>query len=110
LRVVVDDTSMIGARVRAVRVRQGMSLGTLADATGLSKAHLSRIERGERSLDRRSTLQTIADALRTPVAERTGQPFTPRNRAENIAHAAALAMGASRQRRGFDGRRPVAWC
>lgn len=86
----IDDSSMIGARVRAVRVRQGMSLGALADATGLSKAHLSRIERGERSLDRRSTLQTIADALRTPVEELTGQPFTPRNQAENTAHAAAL--------------------
>jgi transcriptional regulator with XRE-family HTH domain len=90
--VAVDDTSMIGARVRAVRVRQGMSLGALAAATGLSKAHLSRIERGERSLDRRSTLQTIADALRTPVAELTGQPFAPRNQAENTAHAAALAI------------------
>jgi len=92
LQVVVDDTSVIGARVRAVRVRQGMSLGALAQATGLSKAHLSRIERGERSLDRRSTLQAIADALRTPVAELTGQPFTPRNRAETTAHAAALGI------------------
>jgi transcriptional regulator with XRE-family HTH domain len=88
--VVVDDTSPIGARVRAIRVRQGMSLDALAAATGLSKAHLSRIERGERSLDRRSTLQTIADALRTPVEELTGQPIKPRNRAEIITHAAAL--------------------
>jgi transcriptional regulator with XRE-family HTH domain len=87
-----NDTSLIGARVRAVRVRQGMSLGALAAGTGLSKAHLSRIERGERSLDRRSTLQAIADALRTPVAELTGQPFTPRNQAENTAHAAALGI------------------
>jgi len=81
---------MIGTRVRSIRVRQGMSLGALAAATGLSKAHLSRIERGERSLDRRSTLQAIADALRTPVEELTGQPFTPRNQAETTAHAAAL--------------------
>jgi transcriptional regulator with XRE-family HTH domain len=67
-----------------------MSLGELADASGLSKAHLSRIERGERSLDRRSTLQAIADGLRTPVEELTGQPYTPRNRVENAAQAAAL--------------------
>ena len=86
----IDDTSPIGPRVRAIRVRQGMSLGALAAATGLSKAHLSRIERGERSLDRRSTLQAIADALRTPVEELTGQPFTPRNQAENTAQVAAL--------------------
>src|SRR5262249_31072069 len=86
----IDDASPIGARVRAVRVRQGMSLGVLAAATGLSKAHLSRIERGERGLDRRSTLQAIADALHTPVAELTGQPSPPRNQAETVTHAAAL--------------------
>jgi transcriptional regulator with XRE-family HTH domain len=89
-QVAIDHSSLIGARVRAVRVRQGMSLDALADATGLSKAHLSRIERGERGLDRRSTLQTIADALCTPVEELTGQPCTPRNQAETAAHAAVL--------------------
>jgi transcriptional regulator with XRE-family HTH domain len=88
--VVTSDTSPIGSRVRAIRVRQGMSLDTLAAATGLSKAHLSRIERGERGLDRRSTLQTIADALHTPIEELTGQPYTPRNQAETAAHAAVL--------------------
>jgi transcriptional regulator with XRE-family HTH domain len=87
-----NDTAMIGARVRAARVRQGISLGMLADRAGMSKAHLSRIERGERSLDRRSTLQAIADALQVAVAELTGQPFTPRNQAENAAHAAAIAI------------------
>jgi transcriptional regulator with XRE-family HTH domain len=90
LPAVIGDVSMIGARVRAVRVRQGLSPGALAAATGLSKAHLSLLERGERSLDRLSTLQVIADALRTPVSELTGQPFPPRNPAENAAHAAAL--------------------
>ncbi len=86
----INDTSPIGARVRAIRVRQGMSLDALAAATGLSKAHLSRIERGERGLDRRSTLQAIADALRTPVEELLGQPSKPQNRAEIITHTAAL--------------------
>jgi transcriptional regulator with XRE-family HTH domain len=88
--VVTSDPSPLGPRLRSIRLRQGLSLGALSAATGLSKAHLSRLERGERSLDRRSTLQTIADALRTPVEELTGQPFTPRNQAENTAHAAAL--------------------
>lgn len=84
------DPSPVGARVRAIRIRQVMSLDSLAAATGLSKAHLSRIERGERGLDRRSTLQAIADALRTPVEELLGQPSKPRNKAEIITHAAAL--------------------
>jgi len=57
---------MIGARVRAARVRQGMSLGALAAETGLSRSFLSRAERGERGLDRRSTVQRIAEALHVP--------------------------------------------
>ncbi len=61
-----DDTAMIGARVRAARVRQGMSLGALAAETGLSRSFLSRAERGERGLDRRSTVQRIAEALHVP--------------------------------------------
>src|SRR5262249_54973 len=89
-QAMAGDPSPVGARVRAIRIRQVMSLDSLAAATGLSKAHLSRIERGERGLDRRSTLQAIADALRTPVEELLGQPSKPRNQAEIIPHAAAL--------------------
>jgi transcriptional regulator with XRE-family HTH domain len=67
-----------------------MSLAGLAAGTGLSKAFLSRAERGERSLDRRSHLESIAAALRMPVAELVGQPYEPRTTAESTAQAAAL--------------------
>ncbi len=43
-----------------------MSLGALAAETGLSRSFLSRAERGERGLDRRSTVQRIAEALHVP--------------------------------------------
>jgi transcriptional regulator with XRE-family HTH domain len=86
----LDDTSMIGARVRAARARQGMSLGRLAEATGLSKAFLSRAERGERGLDRYSTVQKIAEALHVPLTELTGQPYQPRS-AEDVRARTAVA-------------------
>jgi transcriptional regulator with XRE-family HTH domain len=84
------DPAMIGARVRAARTRQGMSLGRLAAACGLSKSFLSRVERGERGLDRRSHIQAIADVLRIPVADLTGQPYEPRSAAETTAQGAGL--------------------
>ena len=83
---------MIGARVRAARVRQGMSLGGLAAATGLSKAFLSRAERGERGLDRRSTVQKIAEALHVPMTDLTGQPYPPRTRDDVRARAAVADL------------------
>jgi transcriptional regulator with XRE-family HTH domain len=38
----------IGERMRSARDRAGLTLDQLAEATGLSKAHLSRLESGER--------------------------------------------------------------
>lgn len=70
----------IGQRIRATRSRQGMSLAKLATLSGLSKSYLSRVENGERSLDRRRTLLDVADALRVPVADLTGQPYAPETR------------------------------
>lgn len=74
----------IGQRVRAARSSQGMSLAKLATLTGLSKGYLSRVENGERTLDRRRTLLDVADALRVPVADLTGQPYAPENREASI--------------------------
>ena len=38
----------IGERLRAARDRAGLTLDQMAEASGLSKAHLSRLESGER--------------------------------------------------------------
>jgi len=39
-------SSKVGARIRAVRLEQNMSLGELAQGSGISKGHLSSIEHG----------------------------------------------------------------
>lgn len=47
---------LVGARIRELRQEQGLSLGMLADASGLSKGHLSSVEHGLAAI----TINTIA--------------------------------------------------
>ena len=61
----------IGRRVREIRVRQGRSLQVVAGLAGLSAGYLSRIERGERPVERRRTLEALASALSVPVTALT---------------------------------------
>ena len=53
--------SRFGARVREARTRQGMTLDELAAASGISRATLSNIERGEHS----PSLTRATDVART---------------------------------------------
>src|SRR5579863_948668 len=65
----------LGARLRSLRLRRGMSLEVLAGLSGKSSAYLSMIENGKRSLDRYSLIVALADALGVPPAElATGSP------------------------------------
>ncbi len=50
------QTAKIGARLRELRVERNMSLSDLADASDVSKGHLSSIEHGLAAI----TIQTIA--------------------------------------------------
>lgn len=67
----------IGQRIRARRQLLGMSVRQAADRAGLNHSTLSRIETGKVSADNRFTLAAIAEALRCPVAELTGQAMAP---------------------------------
>lgn len=77
----------IGDRIRSRRTLLGLSVRQAADRAGLAASTLSRIERGLRSADNRFVLAQIAEALRCPVADLTGQPETPTDR--RTAEAAA---------------------
>jgi transcriptional regulator with XRE-family HTH domain len=63
--------SFIAERLRAARERAGYTLDQLAALTGLSKAHLSRLESGERQPSI-AALLTFAAALRVPVGQLLG--------------------------------------
>lgn len=50
------QTAKLGARLRELRIERNLSLGELADASDVSKGHLSSIEHGLASI----TVQTIS--------------------------------------------------
>lgn len=63
----VDLTPRLGANLRRVRTRQGLSLDRLAERSGVSRAMLSQIELG-RSTPTVNVLARVVRALRVPYA------------------------------------------
>ncbi|MDQ3762470.1 MAG: helix-turn-helix domain-containing protein [Actinomycetota bacterium] len=70
-----DDARTIGRRVRQIRHSRRKSLVVIAGLAGMSKSHLSRIERGEVALDRRSETVALANALQIAPSELTKLPI-----------------------------------
>ncbi len=54
-----------------------MNLDTAAGLAGISKSYLSKIENGQRAVDRRGLLDDIADAIGCSVVDLTGEPYPP---------------------------------
>lgn len=81
------DDAALGQRIRDLRKVRGLSLEATAGLAGISPAMLSYIERGQRSLERRSHIDGLAYALRTSPAELLGQPYTPTDRERAGAQA-----------------------
>jgi transcriptional regulator with XRE-family HTH domain len=76
-----EEASTIGARARKIRTRGGLSLDVAAGLTGITKGYLSMLERGQRGFNRRGLLDDLANALGCSVADLTGQPYLPPDRA-----------------------------
>jgi len=51
-----------------MRLKRGWSQDEFADLSGLNRAHVGEIERGEQNVTIR-TLKTIADTFRVPIAD-----------------------------------------
>jgi transcriptional regulator with XRE-family HTH domain len=66
------STSEIGARVRTIRRRRGLSQQVVADLVGISKPYLSQLENGRRGFTRRGLLEGLAEALSCSPADLTG--------------------------------------
>ena len=58
----------MGERIKAIRKRKGITQDQLADATGLNRVHLYRLENGRQSMTLR-TLKVIADTLGVRVTD-----------------------------------------
>jgi transcriptional regulator with XRE-family HTH domain len=69
--VMTAEQSEIGRRLRRFRNVRGKSLKVIAELAGISESHLSRLERGERALDRRSLVAGLAAALEVAPTDLT---------------------------------------
>lgn len=87
----VDD-QYIGRRVREIRSWRGVDQQALAGLAGISQSYLSMIERGERAVTKRATLEALANALQVSPTELTGQPYQPLDPLSNDAHSGIFAV------------------
>jgi transcriptional regulator with XRE-family HTH domain len=71
--VVADTLDQVGPRLQRLRKQRGITLTSLAAATGISKSTLSRLETGQRrpSLE---VLLPLAHAYRVPLDDLVGAP------------------------------------
>ena len=58
----------IGAKIRELRLAKGYSQEGIADASGMGRTYLGRVERGEQNISIQNLIQ-IAFALEVEVAE-----------------------------------------
>lgn len=66
-----DPGAVVAENIRRLRDRQALSMSSLARRSGIAKATLSAIENGEGN-PTIATLQSLASALRVPVARLVG--------------------------------------
>jgi transcriptional regulator with XRE-family HTH domain len=88
----MDDASTTGARLRTLRKWRGMTLVQLGGQAGLSASFLSMVERGVRTLDRRSHIAAIAAALRVSEADLAGGPHLSADPVQSGPHAGVPAL------------------
>jgi transcriptional regulator with XRE-family HTH domain len=68
---VQDIQEHIGAIVRRLRLKRGWSQDVFADRSGLNRAHIGEIERGESNVTIQ-TIKTLADTLGVKVRDLIG--------------------------------------
>lgn len=67
-----SSADLIGKRIKAIRRRAGLTLNELAEATGLNKGYLSRIESGEKSPSIASLLK-LSGSLEVSTSQLFGE-------------------------------------
>jgi transcriptional regulator with XRE-family HTH domain len=66
--LVQDIQKRVGGTVRALRKEKGWSQDVFADKTGLHRAHVGEIERGEANVTLQ-TLKILADTLKVRIVD-----------------------------------------
>lgn len=91
----MNDEITIGARLRTLRRWRGMTLAQLADQAQLSTSFLSMAERGQRALDRRSHIATLAAVLRVSETDLVGGPHLTPDPVQSQPHTTIPAVRAA---------------
>lgn len=91
----MDENNALGRRLREVRAWRQLSLRATAELAGLSHGYLGQIERGEKPVTSRATLEALANALRVNPTELTGSPYAPTDPIGSDAHATLREVEAA---------------
>jgi transcriptional regulator with XRE-family HTH domain len=94
----VDAGKALGRRVREVRSWRQLTLREAAGLAGLSFSFWGQMERGDKAVTNRKTLEAMASALRVHPTELTGQPWTPHDADDADAHAGLMAIEIALER------------
>jgi transcriptional regulator with XRE-family HTH domain len=65
---VQDVQKQVGANIRALRLKKGWTQDVFADRSGLHRAHVGEIERGESNVSIQ-TLKIVADTLGVRIVD-----------------------------------------
>lgn len=88
----MHNEATIGVRLRALRKWRKLSLVELADLAGISKSHLSDIERGVKALDRRSFIAGLSSALQVSETDIVGGPHLSADPLQAAPHIIVPAL------------------
>ncbi len=108
----MDDTKAFGQRLNELRSWRQLTLREAADLSGLSFSFWGQVERSEKPVANRNTLEAMVGALQVHPTELTGQPWTPQDPVGAPAQAglSAIATALERYKLGADPEVPVrAW-
>ena len=94
----MDAAKALGRRVREVRSWRQLTLREAAGLAGLSFSFWGQMERGDKAVTNRKTLEAMASALRVHPTELTGQPWTPHDADDADAHAGLMAIEIALER------------
>jgi transcriptional regulator with XRE-family HTH domain len=94
----VDDAVAFGRRLREVRRWRELTLREAADLAGLSFSFWGQVERGEKAVTNRKTLEAMVTVLRVHPTELSGQPWTPQNALGSTTPAGLVAIETALER------------
>jgi transcriptional regulator with XRE-family HTH domain len=94
----MDEAKALGRRVRELRCWRRLTLREAAGLAGFSFSFWGQVERGEKPVANRTTLEAMASALRVHPAELTGQPWAQQDPAAADAQAGLVAIETALER------------